>query len=91
MTHPNVTGGFAVFSPLGCCSITGGFGGTVGTLPRSPDQWLLYPGSNTIYLSDDQALDYCALLNIYNSTRNSTALSLATEINSKMNSDWVVY
>jgi len=48
----------------------------------------LYPGSNTIYLSDDQALDYYALLDIYNSTGNPIATELASEINSTMNSHW---
>ncbi len=43
-----------------------------------------YPGSNTIWLADDQALDYCALQSIYNSTHNSTALSLANQVNSSI-------
>lgn len=43
-----------------------------------------YPGSYTIWLSDDQALDYHALLNMYNSTRDSDALKLAKQINSSI-------
>lgn len=39
------------------------------------------PGSHTIWLSDDQALDYHALSSIYSSTHNSTALDLARQIN----------
>jgi len=47
-----------------------------------------FPQSNAIYLADDQALNYYSLLNIYNSTRNPIALSLADEINSTMNAKW---
>jgi hypothetical protein len=43
-----------------------------------------YPGSNTIWLSDDQALDYHALLNIYNSIHDGDALKLANQINSSI-------
>ena len=39
-----------------------------------------YPGSHTIWLADDQALDYYALLSTYNSTHDSDALRLAQEI-----------
>jgi hypothetical protein len=39
-----------------------------------------YPGSHTIWLADDQALDYYALLSIYNSTHDSDALNLAQQI-----------
>jgi hypothetical protein len=40
-----------------------------------------FPGSERIYLADDQALDYYALLNIANSTHSTLASSLASEIN----------
>jgi hypothetical protein len=43
-----------------------------------------YPGSHTIWIADDQALDYYALLSVYDSTRNSTALNLAQQMNSSM-------
>ena len=39
------------------------------------------PKGTTIYLSDDQALDYNALLKLYDETGNSTALTLANQIN----------
>jgi hypothetical protein len=39
-----------------------------------------YPSSHTIWLADDQALDYYALLSIYNSTHDSDALRLAEQI-----------
>jgi hypothetical protein len=42
------------------------------------------PKGTTIYLSDDQALDYNALLKLYNETGNSTALSLADQIKSSI-------
>jgi hypothetical protein len=41
---------------------------------------VVYPGSHTIYLADDQALDYYALLKIYNVTGNPEAISLARRI-----------
>ncbi|MGP8057872.1 MAG: hypothetical protein ACLP9K_09765 [Nitrososphaerales archaeon] len=44
------------------------------------------PKGTTIYLSDDQALDYNALLKLYNETGNSTALSLADQIKSSIQS-----
>jgi len=40
-----------------------------------------YPQSKTVWLADDQALDYYALQRIYNVTGNSTALATAAEIN----------
>jgi len=40
-----------------------------------------YPQSKTVWIADDQALDYYALQKIYNITGNSTALAAATEIN----------
>lgn len=40
-----------------------------------------YPGSHTIWLADDQALDYFALLSLYYTTESSTALSLAQQVN----------
>ena len=43
-----------------------------------------YPGSHTIWLADDQGLDYSALLSLYYSTANSTALSLAKQLNSSI-------
>lgn len=43
-----------------------------------------YPGSHTIWLADDQALDYFALLSLYYSKANSTALSLAQQLNSSI-------
>jgi len=43
-----------------------------------------YLGSHTIWLADDQALDYCALLSVYNSTHNSIALNLAQQVNSSI-------
>jgi hypothetical protein len=46
-----------------------------------------YPGSHTVWLSDDQALDYNALLDIYNSTHNDDALKMAQNINSSI-SQW---
>ncbi|QXJ30906.1 hypothetical protein [Saccharolobus shibatae] len=39
-----------------------------------------YPGSHTIWLADDQALDYNALMLIYNITHNVTAKTLAQQI-----------
>lgn len=44
------------------------------------------PKGTTIYLSDDQALDYNALLKLYSETGNSTALSLADQIKASMQS-----
>jgi hypothetical protein len=43
-------------------------------------------GSTTIYLSDDQALDYDALLDIYHQTNNLSALTLANQVNSSVQS-----
>ncbi len=40
-----------------------------------------HPGSNTVWLADDQALDYYALLDVYDSTGNAAALSLANQLN----------
>jgi hypothetical protein len=40
-----------------------------------------YPQSTTVWLADDQALDYYALQKIYNVTGNSTALAASDEIN----------
>jgi hypothetical protein len=45
-------------------------------------------GDNTIYLSDDQPLDYNALMDIHSSTGNATALALATQINNTMTSNY---
>ena len=41
-------------------------------------------GSHTIWLADDQVLDYQALLSAYDSTHNSTALNLAEQVNSSI-------
>jgi len=46
-----------------------------------------YPQSKTVWLADDQALDYYALQKIYNVTGNSTALAAAAEIN-RSAEDW---
>lgn len=43
-----------------------------------------YPGSHTVWLADDQGLDYYALMSIYYSTANSTALGLAGQLNSSI-------
>jgi hypothetical protein len=43
-----------------------------------------YRGDSTIYLADDQALDYNALTDIGLMTGNTTALQLATQINQTM-------
>jgi hypothetical protein len=40
-----------------------------------------YPGSKTIWLADDQALDYNSLLVISNRTGDSGALAMAAQIN----------
>ena len=40
-----------------------------------------YPGSKTVWLADDQALDYYSLLKIYNATGDSRALTIAAQIN----------
>jgi hypothetical protein len=47
-----------------------------------------YRGDHTIYLSDDQALDYNALMDIFNSTGNSNALRLANQINTTMSENF---
>jgi hypothetical protein len=43
-----------------------------------------YPGSHTIWLADDQALDYFALLGLYYAIESSTALSLAQQVNNSI-------
>ncbi|MGI0080118.1 MAG: hypothetical protein ACRECH_10890 [Nitrososphaerales archaeon] len=42
------------------------------------------PGSKTVHLADDQALDYYALNYIYSTTQNSTSKWLANQINASM-------
>ena len=42
------------------------------------------PGSKSVYLADDQALDYYALSDVYLTTQNSTANSLASQVNTSM-------
>jgi hypothetical protein len=42
------------------------------------------PNGTTIYLADDQALDYIALLGLYDKTGNSSALALANQINASI-------
>ena len=43
-----------------------------------------FPNSHEIYLSDDQALDYYSLLQIYHDTSNTDATDLAQKINNTM-------
>jgi len=43
-----------------------------------------YNGSKTVWLSDDQGLDYSALMKIYSSTGNATSLKIASEIKSSI-------
>ncbi len=43
-----------------------------------------HPGSRTIWIADDQALDYYALLSVYDSAHNSTALHLAQQVDSSI-------
>jgi hypothetical protein len=43
-----------------------------------------YPVSHTVWLSDDQALDYNALLDIYNSTHDDSVLKMAQNISSSI-------
>ena len=42
------------------------------------------PHSSTIFLADDQALDYIALLDLSKGTSNSSALAIANQINSSI-------
>lgn len=46
-----------------------------------------YPGSHTIWLADDQPLDYCALLKANDIRHNGTALVLAQQLKDSM-SKW---
>lgn len=46
-----------------------------------------HPDSHTIWIADDQALDYWALLSVYDSTHNNTALTLAQQVNGSI-SKW---
>ena len=44
------------------------------------------PGNTSIYLADDQALDYFALTGIHNSTGNSTAALMASRLQTEIQS-----
>ena len=58
-----------------------------GSLMSPPGLFTDYPGSHTIWIADDQALDYYALLSVYDSTHNSIVLDLAQQANSSI-AEW---
>lgn len=80
VTKTTTTGPFEVPFSFNESIAVGFYGSLMSPLGLFTD----YPGSHTVWLADDQALDYFALLGLYYTTESSTALSLAQQVNSSI-------